>query len=218
MDTLNDLNKHLHLMPVIRAPDFSTQDQQSHDKVQQIRNFAQIPFPIPQYRLLPRIFASGNLPAAFKGSQSWKIDQAALLNIFPHMFNEYSYLRFHVKFILQLKATWNHTGLISLSYCPMIGTNIIDNLRTTIDSYTVLDPHTYAFHCPPNFRTFGRVSRDMEMNLTIPWLSPYGAYRHDTGINIAPTNLVGRNSQNELPINTIVPASILTLTAHTTIS
>lgn len=131
-----------------------------------VRNFAVPQLKLVEFALLPRLIHNSESFGAPGNIMSVIINNNALTTWFPEIFNTYSYIRCDFRFTLVLTPTFNHTGLLALSYAP-------DNLL----SVSRANHSLYPWYCIPSQRVFARVGVDNSVDLVVPWFGSVGALR-----------------------------------------
>lgn len=141
-------------------------------------------FSVPQlkavdFALLPRLVHNSESSGAPGNVYAATVNHSALRSWFPEIFNMYSYVRCDLRFTLVITPTFNHTGLVALSYLPE---NLIVMSRG--------NHSLYPWYCIPSQRVFARIGLDNSIDLVVPWFASVAALRSHTGVAAQATQVM----------------------------
>lgn len=181
-----------------------TRDTQKDDS-ELIPGMSTIPVSIKDYYLLPKMIRTGVL-ATNQNSQFLIVHN--LRNYWPEIFNFYSAIRYSIRYRLITRSSFNHTGLVALSWqkiynIPGYNQNIYYS-SNFCPSYS----YNYPWYCMPEYRAYMRIGKDTECELTIPWVSNVACFRNgdsDLDVNQLLNPTRGDNNFAQLGINNLTP-------------
>lgn len=131
-----------------------------------ISNFNSRPLNVIELATVPRRLTTVYKNGGPGGIYTTRITLTTIRNIYPDLFKTYSTARFDIKYVVVITPTYNHTGLVALSYIPF---NQIFVSTPNVSSY--------SWYATPDKRVFGRINKDHLITLEVPWNSSVAAIR-----------------------------------------
>lgn len=174
MNSLIQNTKHLTLLASESGPELGLPNAARQDQVGEVSNFEQPPLTIPRFALLPAMYFTGTATTLDPGAVFvHRFNWSDLKDHFGVDFSRYRYLRFNMRFTLQIRTSWNKTGLVGLVWAPDIGQ---DETNSNV-SWT--EPVTHLWYSSPTYRSIARIGPDCNLTVDVPWLSPFSSFLFD---------------------------------------
>lgn len=192
--------KHLNISIQEKVSPITRETQ--NDDQKEIANFATVPISIKDYYTVPYLYSHGTLDTA---ENAWLQFRCFPANLLYQLNNMYTWARSDFRFRLIIRSSFNHTGLISFQWIRYIGQSYTGTL---FNPNIAPNPTTYSpMYCFPNMRSFLRLGKDIECELTVPWLAPLPCcYLADTAaVDDYPSVNTGNSGNFELFIRNITP-------------
>lgn len=192
--------KHLTIHSIERPLSLSSAPSKNAMKTF-TQNFAQPQLGLFEAVTIPRY--RGRYSNASNGRYYYGNVSDILATIFPDIFRDYHILRCNVHAKLIVTPTWNHTGLIGMCYSTPTFLN-----TTTSRSDILANLSEYCLNAYPHQRTFGRIGKDMEMELVIPYISNISGYVREVASSQASVNNAGYIGPTIYIVDVVPPRTI----------